>query len=63
MSLPRCGKRQYRDKKQALDAAHRRLNPNKPEAAEYLRVYECWLCEGRPWHLTSQRPRYATATG
>lgn len=44
-----CGKMRYRDKEEAVDRVHLRINKSD---AEYLRVYECPHCFG--WHMTSR---------
>jgi len=50
-----CSKVRFKDKKQALRAAHLRLSSND-NTPDYLRVYACEACAG--WHLTSKRPFY-----
>jgi hypothetical protein len=51
---PRCRKRRYRDKQEAIGIARVGMGPGMPNAPWYLRAYECHLCRG--WHLTSQKP-------
>jgi hypothetical protein len=65
MTLPKCSKKRYRDKEEAVAAMHYRLSPPRigqpDESAEYLRVYPCQYCFG--WHMTSQRPNYTRVAG
>jgi hypothetical protein len=51
---PRCTKRRYRDKQEALGVARCRMGSRALNAPRYLRSYQCHLCRG--WHLTSQKP-------
>ena len=57
-----CGKTPYRDKKEAMATMHARLSSGN-EPAAYLRIYECGICPGRKWHLTSQPSRVAAVAG
>lgn len=51
--LPACnGKRSYRSKDEALDAAQALIDSN---LAYFLRVYRCPICT--KWHLTSKALR------
>jgi hypothetical protein len=50
---PRCTKKRYRDKDEAINAARWRMGPGATNPPAYLRAYACHFCCG--WHLTSQK--------